>query len=136
MSMSEKENTDFKLVPIGVVESELSRIQDAPCQGPGGPEAWIHINKDVVDGIRDIHVGDKIIVITWLHFSDRKVLNVHPQDNQKNPLTSVFATRSADRPNPIGLHTVTVLQHAGSKIKVGPLEAIHGTPVIDIKPVI
>jgi tRNA-Thr(GGU) m(6)t(6)A37 methyltransferase TsaA len=131
------EKIDFMLTPIGVVESALSSAKDAPCQGfQGAPDAWINIDKKVIEGMRDIHVGDKIIVITWLHLSDRRVLEVHPQDNKKNQLTSVFATRSADRPNPIGLHPVTVLQIAEDKINVAPLEAIHGTPVIDIKPVI
>jgi len=130
------EKIDFTLTPIGIVESELSAVLEAPCQGSGAPEAWISINRNVADGAKDIHVGEKIIIITWLHLSDRKVLRVHPQDNKKNPLTSVFATRSADRPNPIGLHPVTVLEIAEGKLKVAPIEAVHGTPVIDIKPVI
>ena len=135
--MSTTEEIDFTLTPIGIIESNLLSKQDAPCQGfQGAPEAWITINKNVAEGMKDIHFGDKIIVITWLHLSDRNTLQVHPQDNKNNPLTSVFATRSADRPNPIGLHTVTVLDVVENKIKVVPMEAIHGTPVIDIKPVI
>lgn len=128
---------DFTLNPIGVVESKLVKVKDAPCQGSlGAGEAWIAINQNVIDGIKDVRVGDNIIVLTWLHLGDRSVLSVHPQDNKNNPLTSVFATRSADRPNPIGLHPVTVLEVSGNKIKVKPIEAIDGTPVVDIKPVI
>ena len=127
----------FALRPIGVVESKLSKVKDAPCQGTmGEQEAWITIRKEVVEGMKDIKAGDKIIVLTWLHLADRSVLEVYPQDNRNNPLTSVFATRSADRPNPVGLHPVSVLEVSGDKIKVAPLEAIDGTPVIDIKPVI
>jgi tRNA-Thr(GGU) m(6)t(6)A37 methyltransferase TsaA len=128
---------NFTLTPIGVIESTLSNVNEAPKQGfQGSQEAWIRINPDVIKGLKDIHVGDEVLVLTWLHLADRKILQVHPQDNPKNPLTSVFATRSADRPNPIGLHPVTVLEVSGDKIKVAPIEAIDATPVIDIKPVI
>ncbi|HZY81174.1 MAG TPA: tRNA (N6-threonylcarbamoyladenosine(37)-N6)-methyltransferase TrmO [Cyclobacteriaceae bacterium] len=130
-------DNDFTLTPIGVIESGLSEVKKAPCQGTmGAPEAWINIHKEVAEGMKDVKVGDKIIVLTWLHLSDRSVLKVYPQDNKNNPLTSVFATRSADRPNPIGLHPVTVLEISGAKIRVAPMEAIDGTPVVDIKPVI
>jgi tRNA-Thr(GGU) m(6)t(6)A37 methyltransferase TsaA len=130
-------NMDLTLSPIGTIQSTLSNVKDAPCQGTlGAQEAWIIINANVAEGMTDIHKGDKIIILTWLHLGDRKTLKVHPQDNKNNPLTSVFATRSADRPNPIGLHPVTVLEVSGNKIKVAPIEAIDGTPVVDIKPVI
>lgn len=135
--MMGSEKNDFTLKPIGVVQSALSNVKDAPCQGSqGAPEAWVSVEENVQAGLKDIHVGDKIIVLTWLHLSDRSTLSVHPQDNKNNPLTSVFATRSADRPNPIGLHPVTVLEISGNKIKVSPMEAVDGTPVVDIKPVI
>jgi tRNA-Thr(GGU) m(6)t(6)A37 methyltransferase TsaA len=128
---------DFTLNPIGFVESTLRKVKDAPCQGANGKqEAWINVNSEVIEGMKDLHIGDRIIVLTWLHLSDRSILKVHPQDNPKNPLTSVFATRSADRPNPVGLHPVTILEIANDKIKVASLEAVDGTPVIDIKPVI
>lgn len=128
---------DFTLKPIGVVESPLSNVKEAPKQGSlGAPEAWIMINENVRAGMKDIRVGDKIIVLTWLHLGDRSVLSVYPQDNKNNPLTSVFATRSADRPNPIGLHPVTVVAIEGGRMKVSPMEAVDGTPVVDIKPVI
>lgn len=133
----QRKEIDFTLVPIGVVESSLHKIEEAPCQGhQGAPEAWIVINQQVAEGLKDVHAGDKIIVLTWFHLSKRETLKVHPQDNINNPLTSVFATRSADRPNPVGLHPVTVLEITGNKLKVAPLEAINGTPVIDIKPVL
>lgn len=129
--------SNFTLNPIGIIESTLVKTKDAPCQGSqGAPEAWVIVNENVAEGIRDIHVGDKVIILTWLHLADRSILKVHPQDNKNNPLTSVFATRSADRPNPVGLHPVTVAEIKGNKIRVAPLEAIHGTPVLDIKPVI
>lgn len=131
------EENNYTLSPIGFILSGLSKVEDAPCQGTqGAPDAWISINDNVYEGMKDVHVGDKIIVLTWLHLSDRSVLSVHPQDDKSNPLTSVFATRSADRPNPIGLHPVTVLEVSGNKIRVSPMEAIDGTPVVDIKPVI
>ena len=128
---------DVTLTPIGFIESTLSNVRDAPCQGfRGAPDAWINVDKNFAEGMRDLHVGDKVIVLTWLHLSDRRVLKVHPQDNKNNPLTSVFATRSADRPNPVGLHPVTIEEIRKNKIRVTPMEAIDGTPVIDIKPVI
>ncbi len=137
MKKSSPQEIDFTMRPIGSIESSLKDPKKAPCQGSkGAPEAWVRINKDVLPGMKDIHINDKIIVVTWLHLADRTVLSVHPQDDKRNPLTSVFATRSADRPNPIGLHPVNVLEIADDKIKVAPLEAIDGTPVVDIKPVI
>ena len=102
----------------------------------GAPDAWIELAPSVVDGLHRIEVGDELIVITWLHESRRDVLKTHPRGDTSVPLTGVFATRSPDRPNPLGLHPVTVLEIAGRELKVGPLEAIDGTPVVDIKPVL
>lgn len=128
--------TDYELHPIGFVESSLINREDAPSQGnEGAPDSWIAINKNVVEGIDGIHVGEEIIVLTWFHQSKRDVLKLHPRWDKTNPLTGVFATRSPDRPNPIGLHQVTILEIVGNKIKVSDLEAIDGTLVIDIKPV-
>ncbi len=125
------------LVQIGRIRSSLTEIRNAPNQGyEGAPDAWVEINKEFVEGLDGINVGDEIILITWFHQSDRDVLKVHPQNNKKNPLTGVFATRSPNRPNPLGIHPVSVLEVLDNEIKVGPLEAIDGTPVIDIKPVI
>lgn len=128
---------DYLLHPIGCVASPIVKREDAPSQGDeGAPDTWIILNGNVADGIDGIKVGDEIIVLTWFHQSRRDVLKLHPRWDNNNPLTGVFATRSPDRPNPIGLHQVTVLEIQGKKIKVAKLEAIDGTPVIDIKPVL
>jgi tRNA-Thr(GGU) m(6)t(6)A37 methyltransferase TsaA len=128
---------NYELNPIGFVESSLINREDAPSQGDeGAPDAWIAIKKDVAEGLDGVRIGKEIIVLTWFHQSKRDVLKLHPRWDKNNPLTGVFATRSPDRPNPIGLHQVTVLEIAENKIKVSGLEAIDGTPVIDIKPVI
>jgi tRNA-Thr(GGU) m(6)t(6)A37 methyltransferase TsaA len=129
--------TDFTLVPVGIIRSPLIQLNEAPMQGSeGAPDAWIEIVPEVAAVLDGLVVGQDIIVITWLHQADRTVLKVHPRDDQTLPLTGVFATRSPDRPNPLGLHPVTILEIAESKLKVGPLEAIDGTPIVDIKPVI
>ncbi len=128
---------DLVLKPIGTIESSLKNVKDAPCQGHlGSQEAWLAIDSSVADGLKNLRVGDKIIVLTWFHLADRSTLFVYPQDNRNNPLTSVFATRSADRPNPVGLHPVTILEIAANRLRVVPMEAIDGTPIVDIKPVI
>ena len=127
----------YILTPVGIIHSELTNRHDAPRQGyEGAPEAWIEVSSDVADGLLGIRSGDEIIVITWLDRAQRDILQVHPGRNPNAPLTGVFATRSPDRPNPVGLHRVTVLEIAGQRLKVGPIEAIDGTPVIDIKPVL
>jgi tRNA-Thr(GGU) m(6)t(6)A37 methyltransferase TsaA len=127
----------YTLRPIGVVRSELTDLGAAPRQGDeGAPEAWIDYDTDVAAGFSDLAAGVEIIVLTWLHHADRGVLRVHPRDDVRNPETGVFSTRSQDRPNPIGLHMVTVTDTAPGRIRVRPLEAVDGTPVIDIKPVI
>jgi tRNA-Thr(GGU) m(6)t(6)A37 methyltransferase TsaA len=128
---------DLLLKPIGFVESPIIDRLDAPSQGDeGAPDAWIKLDKNILEGLDGIHVGDKVIVLTWFHQSNRDVLKLHPRWDKNNPLTGVFATRSPDRPNPIGIHPVEILNIEGDTIKVSNLEAIHGTPVIDIKPVI
>lgn len=127
---------DYSLVPIGVLHSSLTRREDAPNQGrEGAPDAWLDVDATVAEGLEGIAVGHEIILITWLHQSRRAVLKLHPRGDAAAPLTGVFATRSPDRPNPLGLHRVTVLDIAGNRLKVGPIEAIDGTPVVDIKPV-
>jgi len=127
----------FDLRRIGVVESALTDLGDAPKQGrEGAPEAWVVLEPGVVDGLDGVVAGDRLVVLTWLHRGDRDVLRVHPRDDPSNPLRGVFATRSASRPNPIGLHEVEVLEIAGSRLRVQPLEAVDGTPVVDLKPVI
>lgn len=127
----------FDLRPIGVIRSTLKKRSEAPKQGSeGAPEAWIEIEPWAVAGLHTLKAGDKIWVITWLHQGKREVLQVHPRSDAKRALTGVFATRSPDRPNPLGLHPVTVLEIAGNRLRVEPIEAIDGTPVVDMKPVI
>jgi tRNA-Thr(GGU) m(6)t(6)A37 methyltransferase TsaA len=128
-------DTPFTIDPIGFVRSPLQRRKNAPRQGnEGAPDAWVEIESRVMDGLLGVAVGDEVIVLTWLHESRRETLQVHPRGT--GPLTGVFATRSPDRPNPIGLHRVKVMEIDGSRLKVGPIEAIDGTPVVDIKPVL
>ena len=126
------------LRPIGRVRSTLERPADAPKQGfEGAPDARLEIEPAFVRGLEGIQAGDDIIIVTWLHEARREVLAVHPRDDLTRPLTGVFATRSADRPNPIGLHRARVLKiEKNGSIEVQGLEAIDGTPVIDLKPVL
>lgn len=132
-----KKVTRYTIKPIGVIESELVSCETAPHQGnEGAPDAWIAVNEEVAEGLEDIKVGNEIIVITWFHTAHRDRLKVHPRGDKTMPLKGVFVTRSPDRPNPLGLHRVTVLEIIGNRLKVGPIEAIDGTPVIDIKPVL
>jgi len=128
---------DVRLRPIGVIRSKLKTAAKAPRQGDeGAPDAWLEVRRPVRDALKGIAAGDTIIVVTWLHKARRRVLQVHPRDDARRPLTGVFATRSQDRPNPLGLHVVTVRRVAANRLRIGPIEAIDGTPVIDIKPVL
>jgi len=123
--------------PIGIIRSELTNRAQAPRQGyEGAPDAWLELDASFAQGLSGMAVGDAVIVLTWFHRSQLDVLEVHPRGEIENPLTGVFATRSPDRPNPIGLHRVTVREMAGNRVKVGPIEAIDGTPILDIKPVL
>jgi len=127
----------IELTPIGRVESELTDRASAPKQGlEGAPDAWLVFEPAVVDALDGIGPGAELIVLTWLDRAQRDVLRVHPRDDVSNPLRGVFATRSASRPNPIGLHEVEVLEVEGHRLRVAPLEAIDGTPVVDLKPVL
>ena len=129
--------TGFRVVPVGWVESALVDPAAAPKQGDeGGPEACLVFRPDIGSALRDLAVGAEILVLTWLDRARRDVLLVHPRDDPAAPERGVFSTRSADRPNPIGLHPVRVLGVDGTRIRVGPLEAVHGTPVLDVKPVL
>jgi tRNA-Thr(GGU) m(6)t(6)A37 methyltransferase TsaA len=131
------ETTTFTLHPVGVVRSSLEQRADAPKQGyEGAPAAWVDLSPTVAAGLQGIALGDEVILITWLDRSRRDVLTVHPRDDETLPLAGVFATRSPDRPNPLGLHRVKVLEIAGNSLQVEPLEALDGTPVLDIKPVL
>lgn len=125
------------LRPIGVIRSALTARSEAPRQGSeGAPDAWLEVHPWAAEGLRGLAAGDEIVVITWLHQARRDVFQVHPRSDPRNPLTGVFATRSPDRPNPLGLHPVTVRSIDGTRLRVGPIEAIDGTPVVDIKPVL
>jgi len=122
---------------IGVIRSDLKTREEAPKQGlEGAPEAWLEVSSFAAPALDGLAEGDDIIVLTWLHQSRRDVLKVHPRGNKRNPLTGVFATRSPDRPNPLGLHRVTIRQIGKNRLLIGPIEAIDGTPVVDIKPVL
>jgi tRNA-Thr(GGU) m(6)t(6)A37 methyltransferase TsaA len=128
---------NYTIEPIGIVHSELTDRATAPFQGnEDAPDAWIELNEQFLKGLEGITVGQEIILVTWLHLAHRDVLKVHPRREKDRPLTGVFTTRSPDRPNPIGLHRVGVLEIVGNRLKVGPLEAIDGTPIVDIKPLV
>jgi tRNA-Thr(GGU) m(6)t(6)A37 methyltransferase TsaA len=129
--------TAYELTPVGHVESPLSDPAEAPKQGfEGAPDAWLVFEPAVLDAIREIGPGDQLVVLTWLDRARRDVLRVHPRDDRSNPRLGVFKTRSADRPNPIGLHPVEVVEVDGTRIRVRNLEALDGTPIIDVKPVL
>src|ERR687891_154560 len=121
----------IELVPIGVVESTLTDPGTAPKQGrEGGPDAWLVFDERVRDGLGDFRPGDEVIVLTWLDRARRDVLQVHPRDDASRPLTGVFSTRSAERPNPIGLHEVQIASVEGTRVRVHHLEALDGTPIV------
>ena len=127
--------TAGRLRPIGVIKSTLKSRSKAPKQGSeGAPDAWLNVHAWAADALHRLAAGDEIIVITWFHRARRDVYQVHPRSDLRNPLTGVFATRSPDRPNPLGLHPVVVRAIDGTRLRIGPIEAIDGTPVVDIKP--
>jgi tRNA-Thr(GGU) m(6)t(6)A37 methyltransferase TsaA len=127
----------LEVIPVGVVESPLTDPASAPKQGrEGAPDAWLVFDSSVLRGLEGIRPGDRVIVLTWLDRARRDVLRVHPRDDLANPMHGVFNTRSADRPNPIGLHEVEVVSIDGRRVRVRPLEALDGTPIVDMKPVL
>jgi len=129
--------TSYMIKPIGIIHSELVSCEAAPHQGnEGAPDAWLEVNTSVVEALEGITAGNEIIEISWFHKAHRDILKLQPRGNKSMPLKGVFATRSPDRPNPLGLHRVTVLEITGNSLRVGPIEAVDGTPVIDIKPVL
>jgi len=125
--------TSNSIYPIGFIRSELKHRNEAPRQGLGGAP---DVGAGFAEGLQGIDVGQEIIVITWLHLAERDLLQVHLRGKIARPLAGVFATRSPHRPNPLGLHRVTVRKIKGHRLRVGPMEAIDGTPVADIKPVL
>ena len=126
----------FDVNPIGVIISPLTNLEDCPLQeSENAPEAYLEIYDPFREGIKDIRPGDKLIILTWFHLADRKIVKCYRRKEVGSVKFGVFSTRSPDRPNPIGLHTVTVLEVVNEyKIKIFPIEALSGTPVIDIKP--
>lgn len=127
----------MELVSIGLIRSALTDRKNAPRQpNEGAPDAWIDLAPQYSDALLGLNPGDKVFVLTWLHQSRRETLQVHPRSIANAPLTGVFATRSPDRPNPIGLHETKVLEISGTHIHVDHLECIDGTPVLDIKPIL
>jgi tRNA-Thr(GGU) m(6)t(6)A37 methyltransferase TsaA len=128
---------DLILRPIGRVESPVADPSLASRQGDeGAPECWLAFDADVREALGGLRPGDEVVVITWLHLADRTVLQVHPRGDQSRPIRGVFSTRSQHRPNPLGLHTVVILAVEDTRIRVRDLEAIDGTPIVDIKPVL
>ena len=126
--------SSYTLEPVGFIRSALKRREEAPRQGTeGGPDVWLEIEPQFAEALLGMEVGDELIVITWLHEARRDVLKVHPRSDESRPLTGVFYTRSPARPNPLGLHPVTVREIDERRVKIGPIEVFDGTPVIDIK---
>jgi tRNA-Thr(GGU) m(6)t(6)A37 methyltransferase TsaA len=137
MSKPAKVGSRAQLRPIGVIRSTIKKRSEAPMQGSeGAPDAWLEVNAFASQCIDGLRAGDDIIVITWLHQARRHTLKVHPRSDPSRPLTGVFATRSPDRPNPLGLHRVSVREISKNRLRIGPIEVIDGTPVVDIKPVL
>ena len=125
------------LRPIGVIRSTIKQRSESPMQGSeGAPDAWLEVKPFAAECIDGLRLGDDIIVITWLHQARRDTLKVHPRSDRRNPLTGVFATRSPDRPNPLGLHRVSIRAVDKNRLRIGPIEVIDGTPVVDVKPVL
>lgn len=130
-------DTGYTIHPIGRVESPLVEAAAAPNQGDeGAPDAWLVLEPAMRPAIQGLEVGTEVIVLTWLDRGDRAVLQVHPRSDPHRPLQGVFNTRSPDRPNPIGLHTVQILAIDDTRIRVRNLEALDGTPIVDLKPVL
>ena len=137
MKKTRRLSTAAVLRPIGAIRSKLKQRSGAPRQGSeGAPDAWLEVRSWAAAATEGLAVGDRIIVITWLHRARRDVLKVRPRSDPRNALTGVFATRSPDRPNPLGLHPVVIRARRGRRLRVGPIEAISGTPVVDIKPIL
>jgi tRNA-Thr(GGU) m(6)t(6)A37 methyltransferase TsaA len=128
---------NISLETIGYIRSTVGSVDEAPRQGSeGAPDAWLDMDPAFAAGLRGLAAGDALVIVTWLHRADRQVLEVHPRGDPAAPLAGVFATRSPHRPNPLGLHRVTLRHVSGLRLRIGPIEAIDGTPVVDVKPVL
>ena len=128
---------NISLEVIGYIRSTVGSVDDAPRQGSeGAPDAWLDMDPAFAAGLRGLAVGDALVIVTWLHRADRQVLEVHPRGDLAAPLAGVFATRSPHRPNPLGLHRVTLREMSGLRLRIGPIEVLDGTPVVDVKPVL
>ena len=137
MGTAEVRDQRLKLRPIGTIRSTIKERKGAPKQGSeGAPDAWLEVKSFAAQGFEGISKGDELFVVTWLHQGRRDVLQVHPRSDPRHALTGVFATRSPDRPNPLGLHRVTVQKVGKKRLRIGPIEVIDGTPVVDVKPVL
>ena len=135
--MKAQKKNSLELRPIGVIRSKIKERSKAPKQGSeDAPDVWLEVHPFAKPALDGVAVGDELIVLTWLHRAHQDTLKVHPRSDPKRRLTGVFATRSPDRPNPIGLHQVTVRKIAKNRLRIVSIEAIDGTPVIDIKPVL
>ena len=129
--------SSMQLRPIGVIRSTIKKRSEAPKQGSeGAPDVWLDLKQFAIPSLDGLRAGQEIIVVTWLHRARRDVLKVHPRSDPSRTLMGVFATRSPDRPNPLGLHQVTIREIAKHRLRIGPMEAIDGTPVVDIKPLL
>ena len=127
----------FEVRVLGRVESPLTEMDSAPRQGDeGAPDVWVDFEPAVLRALEGVQPGDRIVILTWLDRADRDLLAVHPRGDTSRPAAGVFATRSPHRPNPIGLHPVQVLERDGPRLKVSGLEALDGTPVMDVKPLL
>jgi tRNA-Thr(GGU) m(6)t(6)A37 methyltransferase TsaA len=127
----------YSVRPIGIIRSELKSLASAPRQGSeGAPDVWLEVDAAFAEALPGLAEGQQIIVITWFHEAKRDTLKTHPRNELSAPLTGVFATRSPARPNPLGLHRVTIRKIESTRLRIGPMEAIDGTPVADIKPVL
>jgi tRNA-Thr(GGU) m(6)t(6)A37 methyltransferase TsaA len=131
------DDATYELTVVGWVQSPLVDRSSAPRQGAeGAPPASLVFRPEMRPALADLQPGQEVLVLTWLHQARRDVLSVHPRDDMARPLTGVFATRSSERPNPIGLHRVVITAIDGEVVGVDKLEAIDGTPVLDVKPVL
>ena len=127
----------IELRAIGVVESPLADRASAPKQGDeGAPDAWLALDPAFAAALDGLAAGDQLLVLTWFHLADRDMLSVHPRGDASRPPQGVFGTRSPHRPNPLGLHRVELLEVDGTRLRVSDMEAVDGTPIVDVKPVL